>query len=300
VSGTGSKRGIGTSLREAGRELRAVLLATHKMAPVAGCMIAVIGVGAIAACSITPAWRMAFVVIVMTVLSVAIYAKTAKFGEAILGFVAGMLAAFSVEWQPAPFAWFGGALVAFLIVSLLIGSIRLAAEKEDILLHAAVLVDSDRVDELRPVLEEATSQVKSGLGPIEQAETARELVFRGVPVEIVSHAVRAVATLTVLTKEDHLAVARFIASVLTIAEADSEEEVELMLNGAYALVRSCARPPGDVVAAFSRTQHLVASGRAGYSDFVLELGALLRSGTPLESIAEQLAAQFPAGLQVNG
>jgi hypothetical protein len=108
--------------------------------------------------------------LLVLLISITVYGKTNSYGEAALSLIGGLLTVFSVNWTPAYFWIFTGVLVGFSLSALLISSIKLAANVEDIYIHAAVSLsdDSDEVERLKTLLEAIGKKhpTQGTLGPV--------------------------------------------------------------------------------------------------------------------------------------
>jgi hypothetical protein len=100
--------------------------------------------------------------------------KSNNYGEAALALMAGLLAAFTVDWTWNKSLVFMTALLGFLLFILLIGSIKLAAKNEDIYLQAAIYVDVNTTKETAQKLRKMSDNTPTKkLGLFEKAEAIR-------------------------------------------------------------------------------------------------------------------------------
>jgi membrane glycosyltransferase len=167
------------STNEALRALQNAFNAAYQLAP------AIVVIGIILAATVAYASLFfieilqGFIIILIIITSVLVYYKSNNYGEATLALMAGLLAAFTVDWTWNKSLVFMTALLGFWLFILLIGSIRLAAKNEEIYLQAAIYIDINTAKETAQKLRKISDCTPTKkLGLFEKAEAIRIMAFR--------------------------------------------------------------------------------------------------------------------------
>ena len=95
---------------------------------------------------------MGTIILLIFLISIAVYAASNNYGEAALALVAGLLTAFTVQWTLNKYVAFVFPLISFFFFVLLTWSIRLAAKNESLYLQAAIYIDITRSKEIEKQL----------------------------------------------------------------------------------------------------------------------------------------------------
>lgn len=82
--------------------------------------------------------------VLIFIISIGIYINTKSFSETTLSFVLGILTIYSIDWKKTNITLFVSLYLAYIVVTFLISSIRLAANQESILIQAACKMDIDK------------------------------------------------------------------------------------------------------------------------------------------------------------
>ncbi len=136
---------------------------------------------------------MGIIVILVFLMALTVYIKTKNFGEAALSLVAGMLAAFTVEWTTNKFIVFSGVWIGFSLLIIMISSVSLATKVEDIYRQAAIFIDSNDYLTIEKQLKiySKTTPLKM-MGPVERAEIVLILSFQKIKPELISSFLRVI------------------------------------------------------------------------------------------------------------
>jgi len=120
-------KGTGTLNKSLG-EFRNTILAAYSLAPaivITGLLLAAI---VFSASFFFVEIKMGSIILLIFIISIIVYAVSKNYGEATVALMAGLLAAFTVEWTWNKYIIFMLALLGFLFFILLIGSLRIAAK----------------------------------------------------------------------------------------------------------------------------------------------------------------------------
>ncbi len=128
------------TLNESFKALRNSISASYNLAPavvITGLLLAAI---VFMASLFFVEIKMGSIILLIIIISVIVYAISKNYGEATVALMAGLLAAFTVEWTWNKYVVFMMALLGFLFFVFLIGSIRIAAINESLYREAALYV----------------------------------------------------------------------------------------------------------------------------------------------------------------
>lgn len=204
---------------------------------------------------------MAIIIFIVFAVSVLIYKSTGDSGEASLALVAGLLAAFTVEWTRHLVAQFSITWFIFYMIIALIQSVKLAAEAEDIYRQAAISIDSSRVKEIEKQFKEITkSNTLRMLGPIEEAKVILILSFHKLPLELMGYALKSIEMLTTVTKLDYETITLFHSDLYKMIGLVSETEYHLKIEQIFKILRDTPTSPEEFFGAFKQTRRLAISG----------------------------------------
>ncbi len=204
---------------------------------------------------------MAISVLVVLIVSILVYWQTNNYGEAALALVAGLLTAFTVTWTPGIFAAFIVAWVSLSLFALLFSSVKLAAESERIYTDAAQSISTQQVGKTRKQLEEiGKDEFIKMLGPIRRAETIRLFAFRKLPMSSMRYGLRAVETLSTITRVDHETAAEFVIDVYKMFESTPGPRYQQLLNRILGIMGESPVSPREFIEAFRDSRLLALSG----------------------------------------
>jgi hypothetical protein len=280
-----------SSFYEAWVALLNVLQASNKLVP--GFVIVAILLSSliIVVCLISATLMVGCIVLLVVVTSVIVFANTRKYGEATLALVAGLLAAFTVDWDAARFIAFVGAWIGFSLLVLMSASIKLAADLERIYNHAAVSISAEGDSTLAVRKQLETIGIKGTplqqLQAVERAEAVRLLVFRKVPLDLIADALTSVEIVAVVTQVDAKAATNFIAdltNILARAPGDLRSTMEYILD----IMRESAAPPEDFIRAFRDSRSLVLSGEISPQAYFQLLRQCLEEGIAPEDVLDEI------------
>jgi len=233
------------------------------------------------------------VVLLVLIASIVVFARTKNYGEAALALVAGLLTAFTVDWTAGRFITFVVAWLAFSFLAIMISSVRLAANLESIYTHAAVSLSHDPAEitrltkELQAIGNKGTPYHQ--LLPIVRAEAIRLLVFRKIPIEDLSEALKAIEVVSTVTRVDPQVVTLFIADVLKILRVRTSSRYQVTLDQVLSIIRESAVPPEDYIKAFQQSRRLALSHAIRPDIYFQRISDCLEDGVAPEDMSEAIS-----------
>jgi hypothetical protein len=286
-------------LRDTWSAMIAVIKATYAMAPVLVVFLGIVVFGVVALALTSAKLMIGFVLLIVLLVTIIVFASTSNFGEATLALVAGVLTAYSVNWTSGKFIAFVTIWFGFLAIAIVISSIKIAARSEAIYRDAAIAYSSSDADvpEVEKRLQAiAKDRTQDGLGPIERAEVLRLFSFRKLPVEAMPDALRATIVLSVITQIDHMHVAVFVADAFKVFEPRRPGIGTDLADILYRSIKGSAVPPADYIRGFECARHLILSGSVEPLVFLDRLQAALEAGVPPEIVAGAIEGSGPVAV----
>jgi hypothetical protein len=216
-------------------------------------------------------------VLVVLIVAIAVFIRRNNFGEAAIALVAGLFPALSIDWTAGKFVAFSIAWILLAAITLMIGSVRLAAEYESIYTDAAT-ASSVEAREFR----ELSDSYSGHIGPVEKASVLRLLAYRGLAIGLMKTALRDTDMLATVTRLDVLVAAGFIGDLYRINPSLPEDH----LNSVESAIHQSASSPSEFLAAFNQSRHVALSGKVELMNFLQRLAEALKSGLSPEQIAQ--------------
>lgn len=278
------------SMGDAGRELKNMLVSMNRLVPSVVVIIAALSVWLIVLSLGSLKAMMGIAVILVFAVAVAIYARTANYGESALALVAGLLTVYSVEWTGPRFAVFVTVWTVFSLLVLIIGSVKLAARMEEVISDAAYFAFGSRAKphqaELKAITEDKGVTM---LGPIEKAEVLRVFAFRKIPIQNMPSGLRATEVLSIVTGADHESMAHFVADIEKMFGAAASDRYARFLARVPDVIRDSPVSPADFIRAFQDSRHLALSGALSPEDYFDSLRTTLESGIRPDDVCKALS-----------
>lgn len=142
--------------------------------------------------------------VLIFIISIGIYINTKSFSETTLSFVLGILTIYSIDWKKTNITLFVSLYLAYIVVTFLISSIRLAANQESILIQAACKMDIDKYkdvyDRLKNISQKSTKY--SQLSILDKSEIIRYLAFRQVSIDEYEEAINMIELIKSVCRAD--------------------------------------------------------------------------------------------------
>lgn len=277
------------TLRDSLRALKSTIQAANKLVP--GCVVVAMFLAAavILVSLLSVQLMMGVIILIVLLVSIIVYSRTDNYGEAALALVAGLLTAFTVNWNAGTFAAFVVSWVTLSLFLFLISSVKLAAEKEEIYADAARSIDPSRFGEVRKQLEQiGEDKFIKMLGPIKRAEVIRLFAFRKLSIPSMQYGLRAVEMLSTITRVDHEIVGEFVVDVYKMFRSTPGPRYQNLLDRTYEIIRDSPVSPSEFITAFKDSRYLALSGAIGPETFFRHLTMALDQGIAPEEISEYL------------
>jgi len=209
-------------------------------------------------------------VVIIFLVSIAIYAKERNYAQAVLAFVVGLLPALSMTWSPGRFWLFVGGFVVLNGLFFVLNAIRIAGENEHIYNQAAVFAEgSDHT--------------------MTAAECVRQLMFRNFPIELLPAALKSIETLSTVTGLLARDVAGYMVILYPLADVTGVGFSRLD-DIFYLTLRNSAATPEEFFEAFRVTRNLVLSGQMDLEAYLDRLSELLGLGLGPDEIRKTMEA----------
>ncbi len=277
---------VPNSFLDLAASLKAVIAASYKLAPAAvlvmiGIIAAVIGIS-IQSSSL----MMGVVLIVVWVVSLLVYVDTKNFGQAALAMVAGLITAYSVQWTPMRFAAFVVAWVGLAGAALIISSIRIAAESEQIYMDGATFTapDASQIKSVYQRLRNIGEKTQYGsIGPIQRAAIVRFFCFRRVPIDLMRHLLQATETISLASRLEPLRIAALLADFTRLHTQDLghyEAIIEALdaMDTVDAILKHAGVSPDEYITAIEDSRHVFLGRRIPVHRYFNLLGKGLNAG----------------------
>ncbi len=165
--------------------------------------------------------RMTFALsVLVTFVSIIIYAKTKKYGETLLTFMLGLLTIFSAKWDPYKSILFFSFYLGFHAIIFVISSVSLAAKLETELTSAASFIDLKNFKKVYKRLREISQMdtKHNSLSTIERGEAIKFLAFINVPIDAMPEALKNVEYIKVIYQADLKKSLEFFRALFYIKE----------------------------------------------------------------------------------
>lgn len=224
-----------------------------------------------------------FIVILIILISIIVYYKSGNYGEAGLALMAGLLAAFTVDWTWNRYIVFMAALLGFLLFIMLIGSIKIAAQIEDIYLRAAISIDINRSKDIAKQLKElADGTPTKKIGPIDKANAIQTMAFRKIPMTSMGQMLKRLDILSGITDLDPKYVTLFLIALSDSFNIAPSPGYENRVDKLFNLYLEAPCSYGDIIRAFMNSGRLVNFGKIEGTRYLILLKEALESHVPPE------------------
>lgn len=233
--------------------------------------------------------------LIVLIVSIVVYVTSNNYGEAALSLVAGILTVFSVEWGTEEFIIFITVWLGFTFFAILIYSIKIAAEVEDIYRQASISLagDSDNQGKIEEILQDIGKNAEvEVLDPVERAEIIRLFCFRKMDLKLISQALCSVEMLSVITKVDFKTVALFVADIYKVLDYEPEKKYQNVLDWIYTLIRDTPVPPIEFIESFENTRRIILSEDVNVHRYLEILRDGLESGVDVKEMHEYIKSEI--------
>ncbi len=266
-----------------------MLAAIDKLVPGLVLVSGILGFAVIYVCMHFTGLMIGMTALIVFVVSIVVYAKKGSFGDAALSLVAGMFAAFAVNWDPGKFMIFACLWLALALFVLVTATVKLAAQQQQIYTYAAIAAGSNPSGEVESELRTIAANCEvDTLGPVERANVIRLFAFRRVPREIMQASLQSVAMLVAITGVDHMTMASYVVDMTRIlpeVPGRTENQVrDEMLN----VLQAGGTAPQEFLDAFHQSRRLVLLEEMAPNSYLEALAAATSTGVPPSDMYEHL------------
>ncbi len=287
------------TLNESLRALRNLISAAYNLAPavvITGLLLAAI---VFAASLFFVEIKMGSIILLIIIVSIIVYAISKNYGEATVALMAGLLAAFTVEWTWNKYVVFMMALLGFMFFVLLIGSIRVAAKNESLYREAALYVSVSRHKEIEKQLVKISKSIPDKLlGPVEKADAIKIMAFRKIPIDSMQYVLEIIQIFVGITRLDAKTITLFLVDLTRVLHIEPGPELRIKIDNIFELYRDAPVSDEEFIEAFSNTKHFAVSGQIGPDEYLSLLISGLKTGrSPVEmndSILDHIAENNPS------
>lgn len=281
---------IRDSLRNSWRSVINTLQAAYELVPFMVIVLAGLLAGLIALLVNFGFWLESSSIAVVIVVALTLLFRT-NYGEAALSLIIGILTVYSIEWTIGRYVLFMGALLGFSFLTLLVYSIKMASESEDIINQAAVWLTENEgsLEEIEKKLEKLSKQSNTILGPIDRAKSLRILAFRNVPLKAMDTALDGVERLSVITKIDFELVATTVANLYKVLEKQKAVTIfEGSIDQFYNTMNDSPVPPGEFIKSFNKHRRVLLEENTDLKTYLADLKEGLSKGKSGEELYERV------------
>lgn len=232
---------------------------------------------------------MGSIILLIFLISIVVYAASNNYGEAALALMAGLLAAFTVEWTWNKYVVFLLALLGFLFFILLSWSIKLAAKNESLYLQAAIYIDTAKSKEIEKQLRKLANEIPAKkLGPIDKADAIRIMAFRKIPIESMKFMLGTIEIISAITDLDVKSVTLFMIDLTKALNIDIGQNLQKEIDKIFNFYRDAPISHEEFIQAFKSSRRLVISEKINPASYLLLLKSGLTKGIPPEEISEYI------------
>lgn len=229
---------------------------------------------------------MGIIILLIFLISIVVYAASNNYGEATLALMAGLLAAFTVEWTWNKYVVFLFALLSFLFFILLTGSIRLAAKNESLYLQAAIYIDVAKSKEIEKQLRKLANETPTKiLGPIDKADAIRIMAFRKIPIESMNYVLSTVEIISGITNLDAKSVTIFLIDLSKALNINLGPNFQNEVDKIFSIHRDAPIFHEEFIQAFRNSKRVLISNKIDPATYLLLLKLGLTKGVSPEEIS---------------
>jgi hypothetical protein len=226
------------------------------------------------------------IILLIVIISIMVYVASNNYGDAALALIAGLLAAFTVDWTWNRFVVFFFALIGFLSFILLTVSIKLAARNEDLYLRAAIYIDEIRPKEIEKQLRKLSEETRTKkLGPIEKADAIQIMAFRKIPIESMKYMLESVDIISGITNLDAKSATLFLFDISRAMNIIPGPDYKIQIDNIFNIYRDAPVSHEEFIQAFMNSRRLVISGKMPpYKYLILLKLGLTKGVSPTEML----------------
>ena len=234
--------------------------------------------------------------VLIFIISIGIYINTKSFSETTLSFVLGILTIYSIDWKKTNITLFVSLYLAYIVVTFLISSIRLAANQESILIQAACKMDIDKYkdvyDRLKNISQKSTKY--SQLSILDKSEIIRYLAFRQVSIDEYEEAINMIELIKSVCRADIIPCCEIYYGFYiycynqTSIPLNISKEVEKMFDKVTTLTISYV----EFFEIFAQTKRILVEKTLSFNNYLLEIRLLALKGYSSVDISEIMRGKY--------
>ena len=228
---------------------------------------------------------MGTIILLIFLTSLTVFAASKNYGEATLALMAGLLAAFTVDWTWNKYIAFIIAILSFLSFIILTWCIKLAADNESLYRDAALYIDSSRSKEIEKQLSEISKSISNhGLGPKERADAIKMMALRKIPIEAMKYMLEAIQMLAIITGLNPKLITSYLIDWTRVLGITPLPDYENQISKILDFYRAAPVSHEEFILAFTNTKRLVTSGKIDPTSYLLYLRQGLEKGLSSQEI----------------
>jgi hypothetical protein len=226
-----------------------------------------------------------------------VYAASKNYGEAALALLAGLLAAFTVDWTWNRYIVFIITVLSFLSFIILTSSIKLAADNESLYRDAALYIDIAHSTEIEKQLSEISKSISNnGLGPKDRADAIKMMAFRKLPIETMKYMLEAIQMLKVITGLNPKIITSYLIDWIKVLDIAPSPDYENQISKILDFYRAAPISHEEFILAFTNTKRLVTSGKIDPASYLLYLRQGLEEGLSPQEIYSFIEEKIQRGI----
>ncbi|MCD4835065.1 MAG: hypothetical protein K8R31_14805 [Bacteroidales bacterium] len=234
--------------------------------------------------------RMTFgLCILISIVSILIFAKTNNYAETLLSFMLGVLTIFTITWNDYTSRLFIGFYVSVNIVIFFITSIKLAAKSETELTAAASYMNLKNFKDTYKKLNKI-SKTSTGfniLGGIEKAETIKYLAYMKVPLEEIYESVKNIELIKVIYQIDLKSSCEFFKTLYFIKErSNSLFDITNLLD--LIVAKSLPLTPEEFLTILNQTKKELIQNEFSLVSYLNEIESSVLNGEDIDGIVNNI------------
>lgn len=242
---------------------------------------------------------MGTIILLIFLISIVIYAASNNYGEAALALVAGLLAAFTVQWTWNKYVAFIIPLLSFFFFILLTVSVRLAAKNETRYLQAAIYIDTSRSKEVERQLRKLANEISTGtLGPIDKADAIRIMAFRKIPIDSMKYMLRTVEIISGITSLDAKSITLFLIDLSKALDIKIDLNFQTEIDKVFNFYRDAPVSHEEFIQAFKNSKRLLISNKIDPVNYLLFLKSGLTRGVSPEEISDFIQEKSKVSIEI--
>jgi hypothetical protein len=285
------------TLNEAIEALKSTISAAYKLAP-AVVILGFILTGILITISLLFVQiLMGTIILLIFLTSLIVYAASKNYGEAALALLAGLLAAFTVDWTWNRYIVFIITVLSFLSFIILTSSIKLAADNESLYRDAALYIDIAHSTEIEKQLSEISKSISNnGLGPKDRADAIKMMAFRKIPIETMKYMLEAIQMLKVITGLNPKIITSYLIDWIKVLDIAPSPDYENQISKILDFYRAAPVSHEEFILAFTNTKRLVTSGKIDPASYLLYLRQGLEEGLSPQEIYSFIEEKIQRGI----